>query len=281
MLLAKSIDRMAGNLEEAQAAQLELSVRERELALASEVREALLPDSTPAVEGWEIASLHVDSPAPGGDFHDFVDLGAGRVGLLVCEVSGRGIPGALIGAIARSYLRVELARGPDLAQASDLGLAQALGRVNRELARDVRRGMYVTAMVVVVDPAEGVATVACAGHKLPLIRYAASDGKMRLVQPEGIALGFDKGSVFDRTLQVQRVPVEAGDRIVLANTGPVRVKNARDEELGEKSFYRLLLQSAPLGPAAMLAKVQGELETFAERQPFPNDISIVVVSRRT
>jgi methyl-accepting chemotaxis protein len=81
MLLAKSIDRMAGNLEQAQAAQLELSVREREIALAGDVREALLPQTTPAIPGYDLASLHIDSPTPGGDFHEFIELPEGRVGL--------------------------------------------------------------------------------------------------------------------------------------------------------------------------------------------------------
>jgi serine phosphatase RsbU (regulator of sigma subunit) len=272
MLLAKSIDRMAGNLEVAQAAQLELSVREREIGLASEVREALLPDSTPEIQGYDLGALHVDSPTPGGSFHDFLKLENGLVGLLVGDVSGRGIPGAMIGAIARSYLRMELGREKDL--------ALALSRVNREIARDVRRGMFATALYAIVDPREGVATIACAGHKLPLIRYSAADKKIRLVHPEGIALGFDKGPVFDRTLQVQRVPIESGDRILIATTGPVQVKNEAGEELGEKGFYRLVLQHAGQPTGAMLDDLKKGLEAFAQGQPFPDDISIITLSRK-
>ncbi len=271
MLLAKSIDRMAGNLEEAQNAQLELSKREREIALAGDVREAMLPDATPVVAGYEIGSLHVDSPTPGGDFHDFVQLPDGRVGLLVSDVSGRGIPGAMIGAIARSYLRVELSHGGDL--------AAALARVNGHLARDVRRGMYVTAMLVVIGPTDNKVTIACAGHKMPLLRYTAADKKVRLVQPEGIALGFDKGPVFTRTLQVQQFALDRGDRILIANTGPVQVKNAAGEELGEKAFFRQVLQSASLPTTEMLERLKRSLDDFAGEEPFPNDISIVTVAR--
>jgi len=272
MMLAKSIDRMAGNLEEAQTAQMELSKREREVALAGEVREALLPDAPPAVAGYDLGAQHVASSSPGGDFHDFIELPGGKKGLLVCEVSGRGIPGALVGAIARSYLRAELAQGGDL--------AQALSRANREIARDVRRGMYVTAMYVVLDPAQAIATVACAGHKLPLVRISASDGKVRLAQPEGIALGFDKGPVFDRALAVQQMPIEPGDRFLIATTGPVRVKNPKGEELGEKAFYRLVLQHARSDTATMLASLKRALEAYAAGEPFPSDLSIVSVSRK-
>jgi len=271
MVLARSIDRMAGSLESAQDAQIELSKRERELALADEVREALLPDAVPTLPGYDLGDLRVASPSPGGDFHDFLELPDGKAGLLVCEVSGRGIPGALVGAIARSYLRVELSQGRDV--------AAALSRANREIARDVKRGMYVTAMYVEIDPRDGMATAACAGHKLPLVRFTASDGKVRLVQPEGIALGFDKGPVFDRALQVQQFPLAPGDRLLLATTGPVRVKNPKGEELGEKAFYRLVLQHAAGPTKDVLGELHAALETYAADTPFPADLSLVSVSR--
>jgi serine phosphatase RsbU (regulator of sigma subunit) len=272
LMLAKSVDRMAGNLEAAQAAQAELSVREHEIGMAGEVREALLPEKTPVVAGYALAALHIDCPTPGGDFHDFIELDDGRVGLLVCDASGRGIPGALIAAIARSYLRVELQRG-------DEDVAGAFSRVNRELARDARRGMFVTALYVLLDPKEGIATVACAGHKLPLIRFTAEDRKIRVVHPEGIALGFDKGPVFDRTLQVQKIPVEKGDRVIVSTTGAVQVKNTGGEELGEKAFYRVVLQSSAGGTSGLLDRVKTALEEYAGGEPFPNDISLVALTR--
>ncbi|MBK7875021.1 MAG: SpoIIE family protein phosphatase [Planctomycetes bacterium] len=272
LLLAKSIDRMAGNLEAAQEAQLELSVREREIGVASEVREALLPQTTPVVKGYEIGALHVDCPTPGGDFHDFLELPDGRVGLLVCDVSGRGIPGAMIGAIARSYLRSELEKCGD-------DVAGAFSRANRSIARDARRGMFVTAMYVLLDPKEGIATVACAGHKLPIVRFTAEDSKIRVVHPEGIALGFDKGPVFDRTLQVQKIPIEKGDRIVISTTGAVQVRNAAGEEVGEKAFYRFVLQHAKVPCHTMLDQVKQALEGHADGEPFPNDISLVALAR--
>lgn len=270
--LAKAIDRMASNLDSAQSAQIELSTRDREIGVAGEVREALLPQATPDVPGYEIAALHVDCPTPGGDFHDFIEFDDGRVGILVCDVSGRGIPGALIGAIARSYLRAELMQ-------PDTDVAQAFSRTNRELARDVRRGMFVTALYVLLDPKEGTAIVACAGHKLPIVRYTGADKKIRIVHPEGIALAFDKGPVFDRTLQVQKIPIEPGDRIILSTTGAVQVQNREGAELGEKAFYRTVLQHSGAGTHDLLDRVKGSLEAHAAGVAFPNDISIVALSR--
>lgn len=270
-MLARSVDRMAGNLDDAQEAQLELSVREREFEVAGEVREALIPVTTPLVPSYDLGAAHVESQKPGGDFHDYIEYGDGRIGLLVCSVSGQGIPGAMIGAIARSYLRVELA--------SQLDLATAFKRVNLQLAQDVKRGIFVTAIYLLVDPRDGMAQVACAGHKLPLIRYTAADGKIRLVHPEGIALGFDKGPVFDRALEIQTVPLEAGDRLLISNTGPVAVKNPDEDELGEKGFYRMVLKYSAQATPRLLKSLRQSLEQYADGEPFPNDISIVTIAR--
>jgi len=269
--LAAAVDRMASELKGAQEAQEELAARERELALAGDVREQFLPTQAPQVPGYTLAAKHLDSPSPGGDFHDFIVLPNGRLGILVADVSGRGIPGAMIGAIARSYLRVELARGDDP--------VAAFVRANREIARDVRRGMYISALYVLLDPRAGVATVVCAGHKLPLVRLQSGDGQVRTVQPEGIALGLDKGPVFERSLTSVETPVNPGDRLVLANTGPVAVINRDSAEFGEKAYYRALLASAKLDSPAMLSHLVKSLEAHAQGVAFPQDVSLVVLSR--
>jgi serine phosphatase RsbU (regulator of sigma subunit) len=271
MQLARSIDRMAADLDAARDAAFEQNRRERELSLASDVREALLPQTTPKLAGHELAARHVSSPTPGGDFHDFIEYPDGRVGLLVCDVSGRGVPGAMIGAVARSYLRAELLHHEDV--------SVAFARANRALSRDLRRGMFVSAMFTLVDPREGVATVVCAGHKLPLVRYTGEDGRIRVVHPEGIALGLDKGPVFERALKPVRVPLEPGDRLVCATTGAPAVQNPQGFELGEKEFFKLVLQHSARTTEQMLDGVLAGIEAHADGAPFPTDLSIVAVSR--
>ena len=268
--LARQIDRMAASLEAAQDAEIELGVREREREVAGEVREAFLPGEWPEIPGYRFGGQHVDSLEPGGDFHDFVEL-EDRLILLVCEVSGRGVPGALVGAMARAYLKSELERGGDL--------GEALQKINRSIARDVRRGMYVTALVVSLDYGENTALVASAGHKLALLRYDAEEEQVRLIQPGGIALGFDRGPVFDRSLELVRVPLGAGDRLLLATTGVVQVRSPEGGELGEKRFYKLFSRSAPEEPEDLVDSLLAAAEAFADTEEYPADLTLLVVAR--
>lgn len=270
-LLASAMDRMTETLKEARESEVELGVREREREVALEVQEALRSTDIPSRDGFDVASEHVGSAEPGGDFHGAVQADDGGIVYFVCDVSGTGVPGALVGAMARAYLRIAFREGGSL--------ADTLKKVNRILAGEVRRGMYVTVLAVRLVPGTEVVEVASAGHKLPLVHWAAGDGAVRTIQPDGIALGFDKGPVFDRGLSVRRVPLDPGDRVLLAGTGAVRVTDPDGDELGEKRLYKLFAANAPDDPHTALDGLLTALEAYADEEPFPADVSIVVLGR--
>ncbi len=270
-LLSRAIGRMTGDLERARKSELELSIRQREREVAAGVREALLPLATPLVEGYDVGAAHLGSRDFGGDFHDFIERADGRVGLLVCDVSGSGIPAALIGATARSYLRSELERSEDV--------LESFRRVNRWLVGDMRRGAFISALYVLIDPAAGIAQVICAGHKVPLLRFDREGGQMRVIHPEGIALGLDRGSIFDRKLELVESPIDPGDRFLLANSAPLGIQNASGGELGEKAFYARMLKHAELGTSQFLKAMRRDLEKFAGNHDLDRDVSLITISR--
>ena len=270
-VLARSIDRMTADLSAAQEARLELSVREREVALAAEVRESLLANATPSCAGYDFGALCLSAAALGGDFYDFIPTASGEVGMLVCDVSGRGLPGTLVGATARAYLRAELSRGGDL--------REALFHVNRELARDVRRGMYVSALYVLLDPKSHRVKVACAGHKLPLVHLRGATGKAHLVQPEGIALGFDQGPIFEGRLELAELDLRPGDRLVIFNSGPAVLANAEGAEFGEKQVYSQVQRHGAQPTDEFLDRLRSVLEVFAGDTPRARDVSILTLRR--
>jgi len=105
-------------------------------------------------------------------------------------------------------------------------------------------------------------------------------GRVRLIQPEGIALAFDKGPIFDRRLELAHVPIEPGDRLVLVNSGAVVVADEQGKELGEKPLFAHILKCAPLSTEQFLARMRGALEGLAGEAGVPRPISIVTVARR-
>ena len=154
-------------------------------------------------------------------------------------------------------------------------MREALFHVNRELSRDVRRGMYVSAMYVFLDPKTNVARIACAGHKLPLVHFIAATGKVALVQPEGIALGFDPGPIFESRSRSPNCKLEPGDRLAIFNSGPAALVNAAGEEFGEKHIYAQVQRHGARASDEFLDRLNSVLEAYAGRTPLERDISIL------
>lgn len=268
--LARAIDKMGESLAEAQGSEVQLGIRLRERELALELAQAFLPSEEPWIDGYRVQGRFEPSAEPGGGFFDYCQA-EGRAIFFVCDVSGRGVPGSLIGATARAYLRTALQSEPDL--------AKALGWVNRELYRDVERGLFVTALVLVLDPLEHTAELACAGHKLPLLRFDASDGQLKSLQPNGFALGFDGGPVFDKRLEVIRIPFQPGDRVMLAVAGLASVAKENGQEWGEQGLYRTLAKFARLEPDLLVDKIVAAAHAFAGPGPQEDDMALLVLAR--
>ncbi len=132
---------------------------------------------------------------------------------------------------------------------------------------------------VVVDPATGQGQAVCAGHKVPLLIYTAADGKLRKLHPGGIALGFDKGPVFDRSLELQAFELSPGDRIVLSSVGPIQACDADGEELGEAAWFRAVARTAGGATTPFLRSLKKKIEDFTDGEPYQKDISILTIQR--
>ena len=103
--------------------------------------------------------------------------------------------------------------------------------------------------------------------------------KLRTIQPEGIALGFDKGPVFDSRLAVEKVPIEPGDRLVIVNSGAVAIVDPKGVELGEKTLYGHIVRHGALDSHEFLERLRSVLEAYADGATLPRDVSIVTVAR--
>jgi serine phosphatase RsbU (regulator of sigma subunit) len=121
----------------------------------------------PELEGWEISPLYQSAREVGGDFYDFLELPDGRLGIVVGDATGKGVPAALVMASARSMLRA-------VAQASE-SPGDVLGRVNDPLVKDIPPNMFVTCFYAILDPERGRLVYANAGHDLPYLRRRGGD----------------------------------------------------------------------------------------------------------
>lgn len=207
------------------ALQVEQQRHDLDLTLAADVQAMLLPRELPAIAGLELAARYLAAQKVGGDFYDVIRLEGGRIGLAVADVAGKGISASLLMAICRTHLRAVAAQ-----HASP---ARVLSELNRQLAADLRAGMFVTMIYAVIDLARNEVTFARAGHELPLFARRAGAGvACEYLGSEGMPIGLVDAETFAEVIADRRVPFEPGTTLVLYTDGLTETPNAEGKEFG-------------------------------------------------
>ncbi|MCK6460364.1 MAG: SpoIIE family protein phosphatase [Planctomycetes bacterium] len=270
--LRRSVDRMAKNLQLIQttgSGDLDEAVA-KELDLANQIHQGLLPADTPRLAGYELETLFKIGRAIGGDYHDYIELDENRMALALadCSESLRGVPAAMVMAMTRAYLKsaIDPSTGP----------AEWLKAVNRRLARDLKPGMAVTALVVVLDTSTHEAVAASAGHR-PIVLWRA--GKTATVNPNGIALGLDIGPVFDKTIEEKKFSLQKNDRVVLYTDGLIGAKDEKGEAYGEERFLEAVRRQGAMNSAAFVNFIAGGVDKFVGEGEQTDDITICTLKR--
>lgn len=267
-VLALSVNAMQEALREAEKDQSLLANREREMALVAELRRNLLPNETPEVDGFELQASYRPTSRVGGNYYDFLRFADGRLGILIADTAGEGVIAGFTMNLFRGYVHAEREWSKDP--------VDMLCRVNRHLAQDIKKGVYVTAFLVVVDPGNLELQLINAGH-LPVLKWSGAEKKLRVAGAEGVALGLDPGPIFEERLKATRLTLEKGDRVVLYTEGVYRIQSADEEELGEIGFNKLVAKNAPMHSAAFMNLLERGLEKYREDGPETGDYTVITL----
>ncbi|MBN1418916.1 MAG: SpoIIE family protein phosphatase [Planctomycetes bacterium] len=269
--LARTFNRMIDGLKEAQATEADRKLFEQELKIATQIQQNLLPSQVPKAPGLDIAAYYMSAKEVGGDYYDFLAIDPHRLGIIVADVSGKGVPGSLVMTMTRSLIH--------LAAAEEGSPRETLIRVNRILARDMAPGMFVTAIYMVLDVRDFTLRIARAGHnEAILIRDAG--GAIESIRPEGIALGMDReGRLFGTQLEEREISLSPGDFISIYTDGIVEGMDPAAKEYGADRFRELLASCRGRRAEAVTNRVLEDLNTHRRGADQSDDITIVVIRR--
>jgi serine phosphatase RsbU (regulator of sigma subunit)/anti-sigma regulatory factor (Ser/Thr protein kinase) len=240
---------------------------EQEMRIAHQIQLALLPKDLPQVRGWRITPLYQPARAVGGDFYDFIDLPDGKLGILIGDVSSKGVPAALVMATTRSILRGAARR--------QVRPSLVLQRANEILAQEMPRGMFVTCLYVVIDTLTGEVALANAGHDLPIHRSIDASGQT--IGTELLARGMPLGLMPNMQYEEAQAVLCPGDTLVMYSDGLVEAHNPAGEMFG---FGRVTeqVQRAPQ-PGDMNSHLVRELHAFTgEEWEQEDDITLVTLT---
>ena len=240
---------------------------ERELQVAREVQASLLPRETPQLPGWEFAACWRPARQVAGDYYDFIPLGGGRLGLVIADVSDKGMPAALFMALARSIVRASVDRAPSPAH----GVAHA----NRLICADATSGMFVTLFYAQLDPVTGEMTYVNAGHNPPLL-YRQSDGADQNQLAQLAGTGMALGVIDDTPFEQRSLRLYAGDLILLYTDGVTDATDAHWNDFGMERLQRVVLEHRYAPAADVMAALEQTIDDFAGSSAPFDDIAIVV-----
>lgn len=245
------------------AAEIERHVEiERDLALARDIQQGLLLEAVPRLPGWEINAVSLPARDLGGDLYDFIQLSDQTHGIMIGDVSGKGLPAALRMAVARTVFRHEARKGRFP--------AVTLAEINRSVLVDIPHGM-VTMLYTTLDLRTGMLRIANAGHNFPIV----INGTVNEVELTGLPLGVDDDIDYVELVH----ELHHGDTVFFFTDGVVEATNATEEMYGDERLHELLAQHAHARPRSLVARLLQELRHWSARGQ-ADDITLVVVRRR-
>jgi serine phosphatase RsbU (regulator of sigma subunit) len=251
------------SLVEQHARQEERARIEQELRTAQIIQLSLLPKERPELPGWQIATYYRAAREVGGDLYDFLPFEDGRLGLVIGDVTGKGMPAALVMASTRSMLRAA-------AQATD-SPGEVLARVNDLLNTDIPANMFVTCFYAILDPGNGRLHFANAGHDLPYRQRAGSAYELR-------ATGMPLGLMPDMCYEEREVTLSQNENILFYTDGLVEAHNPKREMFGFPYLAALLKENA--AGEELLELLLEKLASFTGPQwEQEDDITLVSLQR--
>ncbi|MDX1546909.1 MAG: GAF domain-containing SpoIIE family protein phosphatase [Rhodothermales bacterium] len=245
----------------------ELALRRmrREMRLAHEIQTSLLPSTPPEVAGYAFAGVSRPAQSVGGDFFDYLPLPDGRLGLCVADVSGKGLPAALLMATVQATLRGLAAVTPDA--------GEVLARTNALLRPRLRRGSFVTLFYGILDAETHRLSVANAGHNRPLRCTPA--GQAEPIEHGGPALGLLPDARYTEAV----LTLAPGETVLIFSDGVTEAMNATHEQFGDEQLARLLTTHADSAPAALIEHVTAAVHRHAGGAPPSDDLTLLCFRR--
>jgi len=249
--------------------QIEMMVRERmerEFQLAREIQQKFLPDRLPRIPGWEMDARWQTAREVGGDFYDIIELPDHRFGLVIADVSDKGMPAALYMTVSRTLIR---------ATVKDFNSpARVLETVNNLLLMNSEDGMLVTVFYAILSPRTGKIIYANAGHNLPVILHAET-GETELLEKGGITLGaLEQIHLTDHT-----TVLNPGDVLVMYTDGLTESNSPDGRFFGEEGLCAVMKEQVGMPVNDTLAKINTVLDEFRNHTPPADDTTLLAIRR--
>lgn len=272
--IAKAFTDITHKFRESQKNLADQERLKKEMQVAQEIQQTLLPMDFPDLDGYELSAYYEAAKEVGGDYYDFVEVDKDTLGIAVADVSGKGVPGSLVMAMIRQTLRTE-SRGLKDA-------AEVLSRVNSFIVDDIKKGMFVTVFYLIIDTKTRSLNYASAGHN-PMILYRASTKQTYYLNPKGFPIGVQlpEKDFFKKYIESDTIKLAKDDILLVYTDGITEAMNSKRELFGEERLQKALHKYGHLDAAEFVEKLKDSIYSFTEGNPQYDDITLVAIKEKS
>ena len=272
--IAKAFTDITHKFRESQKNLADQERLKKEMQVAQEIQQTLLPMDFPDLDGYELSAYYEAAKEVGGDYYDFVEVDKDTLGIAVADVSGKGVPGSLVMAMIRQTLRTE-SRGLKDA-------AEVLSRVNSCVVDDIKKGMFVTIFYLIIDTKTRSLNYASAGHN-PMILYRASTKQTYYLNPKGFPIGVQlpEKDFFKKYIESDTIKLAKDDILLVYTDGITEAMNSKRELFGEERLQKALHKYGHLDAAEFVEKLKDSIYSFTEGNPQYDDITLVAIKEKS
>jgi len=259
--IAVSVENARLYLEETKKAQLE-----RDIDVARSIQESLLPASFPVRDSIEMYGKMIPASHIGGDYFDIIKVSESRFFLVIGDVSGKGLPAAIHMTRVQAMLRMLCTenRTP----------AEILKELNKKIYDSLGKNWFITMTLIGLDTNLNCLRVCRAGHTPVLISH---NGTTKYLQPKGLAVGLDKGELFDQHLEEVRIELSPGTSLLLFSDGITEMMNSQNELFGDDRLKTIFADTNHLSPEEQYNILSNELLNFrGDREPYDDETVLIV-----
>ncbi len=270
--IAQSVREMTSKLKNARKELIEKERMRKEMQIAKEIQHTLLPQSIPEVKGFEIDSYYESAVEVGGDYYDYINVDKNHFGIVIADVSGKGVAGSIIMTMVRSLLRIEM-----LHNLSPHGL---LSTTNYLLKNDIPEGMFITLFYALVDIPTGEIAYSCAGHN-PAFLYDTWNKSIVTLKPKGPPFGIPLYSEkeFSLKLKEEERSLKSGDVLIIYTDGVTEALNENMEQYGEDRLKEILMKNNRKNATEIKQALLSDIKKFAGTASQSDDITFVLLKK--
>lgn len=265
-VLASAFNQMVGGLRDAERLKETAARVEHELQLAKEIQFSLLPVHVPSIPGVDISAIYIPAKEIGGDYYDIIDLKEGKFSIAIGDVSGKGIPAALLMTMIRGMTHMA-----PLVYSSSSDFVSGLNKI---LSRDVKRGSFVTFQHITADVPNGKLTICSAGHMPVLVTRA---DQCIEVTTNGIALGVVNDQEFAKIIEEKTFRINSGTRILCYTDGVNEAMNEVGELYGRNRLIDFMKKNSQLPSEQFIQKLVDDIAVFRGSAEQSDDITIATL----